>query len=155
MPGPIERHVSGAVTPSGPTLEEFALNRIELIDSGRAGITDKKYSVIVHRDFSEMTGTWRRRNHVRDKLVVARAGLRPQDTHAFICIESRILPAIAEVDEIGCCIIEKTVGIRLDFEILNQPKTLTLENPDMAIEARYVQFVEVTPKEQGILSILE
>src|ERR1700722_4215818 len=111
MPASIERHVSGAVTPSGPTLDEFALDRIELIDSVRAGITDKEYSVIVHRDVSEMTGTWRRRNHVRDKLVVPRAGLRPQDTHAFICVESRILPAIAEVDEIGRRIIEKTIGI--------------------------------------------
>src|SRR5258708_24496763 len=106
MSSPIERHVSGAITPRRPTLNEFALAGVELVDQVRAGITNEKDAVIVHRHLGEMTGTGRRSDHVRDKLVVSGATLRLQDTHAFIRIESCILAAVAEVNEVRRGIIE-------------------------------------------------
>src|SRR5713226_8935424 len=94
------RQISGAgsgrapglrhVAPSGPTLDEFPLPGVELIDQVRAGVTNKRDTVIVHRDLGEMTGTGRRGDHVRDKLVVSRATLRLHNTHAFIRTESCI-----------------------------------------------------------------
>src|ERR1700687_6093508 len=80
MSAPVERNVSGPITPRGPTLNEFALSGVELVDQVRAGITYKKDAIIVDRDLGEMAGTWRRSDHVRDKLVVSRATLRLQDT---------------------------------------------------------------------------
>src|SRR5712671_4135118 len=101
-----------------------------------------------------MTGTGRRGDHIRDKLVISRATLRLQDTNAFIRIETCILAAVAEIDEIGSGVIEKAIRTRLDLEVLNQREGLALENPHMAIEAGYIQFVEVT-QEQRILSFHE
>src|SRR6266436_1872110 len=80
MPDPVERQVSGTVTPSGPTLDEFALPAVELVDSVRSGVTGKKNSVVVHRDLCAMTGAGRWCDHVCHKLVVSRASLRLQDT---------------------------------------------------------------------------
>src|SRR5260370_34656879 len=120
----VERHVSSAVPPGRPTLNEFALPGVELIDHVRAGVTNKKDTVIVHRDLGEMTGTRRRGYHVRNKLVVSRAGLRLQDSHSFIRIESCILAAVAEVNEVGRGVIEKAVRIMLDLVVLNQPESL-------------------------------
>src|SRR5712664_1230187 len=102
-----------------------------------------------------MTGARRWGDHVGDKLVVSRATLWLQDTHTFIRIESCVLAAVAEVDEVGGGVIEKTVRIRLDLEVLNQPETLALENPHMAIETGYVEFVEVAAQEQSVLGVLE
>jgi hypothetical protein len=48
---PVERHVSRTVPPGRPTLDEFALLRVELRDSVCAGVTNKKYPVVVHRGF--------------------------------------------------------------------------------------------------------
>src|SRR5882724_3671045 len=106
MSAPVERHVSGPIAPRGPTLNEFALAGVELVDQVRAGITNKKDAVIVERDLGQMAGTWRRSDHVCDKLVVSRATLRLQDTDPFIRIESRVLAAIAEVNEVRRGIIE-------------------------------------------------
>src|SRR3979409_4778 len=100
MPDAVERHISGAVAPRGPTLDEFALSRVELIDQVGPGVADKQDSVVVHRHLGEMTRTRRRRDHARDRLVVSGAGLRLQDTDAAISIESCILTAVAEIDEV-------------------------------------------------------
>src|ERR1700730_2398569 len=100
VPDRVERHVSGAVTPGGPTLDEFSFSRVKLIDQVGAGVTDKQDSVVVQRNLREMTGTLRRRGSPRDKLVISRAGLRLQDTKAAIRIEARIFAAVAEVDEV-------------------------------------------------------
>src|SRR5258706_5635935 len=154
MPDPVERQVSGTVTPSGPTLDEFALPAVELVDSVRSGVTGKKNSVVVHRDLCEMTGAGRWCDHVCHKLVVSRASLRLQDTHAFVRIEPCILATVPEVDEVGSGVIEKAVRITLDLEVLNRPEGLALENPHMAIEAGYIQVVEVTAQEQRVLSVL-
>jgi tetratricopeptide (TPR) repeat protein len=78
-----------------------------------------------------------------------------KDTHTFVRIESCILTAIAKVDEVGRGVIKKTVRIRLDLEVLNQPETLALKNPDMAIETGYIEFVKVTAQEERVLSVLE
>jgi hypothetical protein len=48
-----------------------------------------------------MAGTGRWGNHVGDELVVSGPALGLQDAHAFLRIESGILSAIAEVDEVG------------------------------------------------------
>src|ERR1700687_81539 len=74
---------------------------------------------------------------------------------AFIRIESRVLAAVAEVKEVGHGIIEEGVRIRLDLEVLNQPEGFALENPQMAIEAGHIQFVEVTAQEERVLSVVE
>ena len=50
--------------------------------------------------------------------------------------------------------MEKAVRIRLDLEVLDQPQRLALEDPHMAIEAGYKQFVEITAQEQRVLSVL-
>src|SRR6202021_1546112 len=102
-----------------------------------------------------MPGARCRGDHVRDELIVSRARLGLQDTNAFVRIESRILTAIAKVDEVGRGVVKETVRIRLDFEVLNQPETFALENPDMAIEAGYIEFVKVTAQEERVLSVLE
>src|SRR4029077_14819276 len=81
---------------------------------------------------------------------VSRASLRLQDTHAFVRIEPCILATVPEVDEVGSRVIEKAVRITLDLEVLNRPEGLALENPHMAIEAGYIQFVEVTAQEQRV-----
>jgi hypothetical protein len=101
-----------------------------------------------------MTGTGRRGDHVRDKLVAC-ATLCLQNPHAFIRIEACILATVTEVDEVGRGVIKKAVRIRLDLEVLNQPEGLALENPDVAIEARDIQFVEFTAEKQCVLSIFE
>jgi hypothetical protein len=127
--GPVKSHVSGTVTSGGPTLEVLALPGVELIDAVRTGITSKKDPVVVHRDLSEMARTGRWGNHIRYKLIVSRARLRLQDTHAFIRIESCILAAVAKVDEVCSGVVEEAVRIGLDLEILNQPETPALQNP--------------------------
>ena len=82
-----------------------------------------------------MTGARRWGDHIRDKLVVSCGTLRLENTHSFLGIESCILAALAEVDEVSGGVIEKAVRIRLDLEVLNEPETLTLEDPYMPIEA--------------------
>jgi hypothetical protein len=62
------------------------------------------------------------------KLVVSRAGLRLQDTDAAVCIESCILAAVAEVNEVGSGIIKEPIPIGLDLEVMDQPESFTLEN---------------------------
>jgi hypothetical protein len=79
----------------------------------------------------------------------------PQNSDPFVRIESRILTAVAEVDEVGRGVIEKAVGIRLDLEVLHQSEGLALENPQMAIEAGHKQLVEVAAQEQRVLSVLK
>jgi hypothetical protein len=88
-----------------------------------------------------MTGTRSWCDHVRDKLVVSRTRLWPENTYSFVSIKSGILATIAEIEEIGCRVIKKAVRIKFDFEVLNRPKGLTLENPQVTIKARYKQFV--------------
>src|ERR1700730_11741495 len=94
-------------------------------------------------------------DHVCDELVVSGARLRLQDAQAFIRVESCILAAVATVDEVGRAVIEQAVRIRLNFEVPNQPEALTLEDSQMAIEAGYIQFVEVTAQEQRVLGVFE
>lgn len=84
-----------------------------------------------------------RRNHIRHKLVVSRARPRLHDSHSSVLIESCILAAVPEIDEVSGGVVEKAVRIRLDFEVLNQIEGLALENPQMTIEAGHVEFVEV------------
>src|SRR5260370_21880781 len=120
MSASVERHASGTITPRGPTLNEFALARVELVDPVIAGIANKKDAVIVHRHLGEMAGTRRRSDHVSDKLVVPRATLRLENTHAFICVEARVLSAVTEVNEILRGVIEKPVRIRLHLRVLSQ-----------------------------------
>src|SRR5882757_4157222 len=102
-----------------------------------------------------MTRAWRGGDHVCDELVVSGARLRLQDAEAFIRVESCILAAVAKVHEVGSRVIEQAVRIRLDFEVPNQPEALTLEDSQMAVEAGYIQFVEVTAQEQRVLSVSE
>src|ERR1700722_17342915 len=95
-----------------------------------------------------MPGAGRRDNYGPDKLVVSRTTLRLQNTHSLGRIISCHLTAVAEVDEVGSGVIEKAVRTSLDFEVLNQPEGVALENSHMAIEAGYIQFVEVAAEEQ-------
>ena len=108
-----------------------------------------------HRDLGEMTGAGRRDNYGPEKLVLSRTTLRLQNTHSLRGIISCHLTAVAEVDEVGSGVIEKAVRTSLDFEVLNQPEGVALENSHMAIEAGYIQFVEVAAEEQRVLSVLE
>src|ERR1700726_5284925 len=102
-----------------------------------------------------MTGAGRRDNYGPEKLVVSRTALRLQNTRSLRAIFSCHLTAVAEVDEVGSGVIEKAVRTSLDFEVLNQPEGVALENSHMAIEAGYIQFVEVAAEEQRVLSVLE
>ena len=82
-----------------------------------------------------MTGAGCWGDHVRDKLVVPCATHGLQNADALVRIESRILTAVAEVNEIRGGIMQKAVRIGFDLEVVHQPKGLTLENAQMAIKA--------------------
>src|ERR1700722_19607816 len=93
-----------SVAPSpraGQFLMSFTLPGIELIDSVRTGVANKKKTVVVHGDFGEVAKAGRWSDHVSDELVVSSPALWLQFAHASVRIESRILPAIAKVDEVG------------------------------------------------------
>jgi hypothetical protein len=55
----------------------------------------------------------------------------------------------SRLNEVRRGIIEKAVRIRLDFEVLNQPEGLALENSQMAIEAGHIQLLKSPPRKSA------
>src|SRR5215211_2620321 len=52
-----------------------------------------------------------------------------------------------ELDEMRVGIMEKAVCVRLNLEVMNQPKRFALEDSQVSIEAGHIQFVELTAQE--------
>src|SRR5216684_1394732 len=155
MAFPVETHVSSAVAVRRPALEKFASPSIKLKNQVRSRVANQEFTVVLHRHLREMPWSVGRGNQVGDKLVGRRATLCLHDSYSSVGIKSGILAAVAKIDEIGRWVVQQAIRIGLELERLNQSKCLALKYPQGPVQARHVQFAELTPEKESVLGILD